>query len=108
VRRKALLFLQKKKQKNFYLLGALAPALPRPVVVSVSIEYLANRSHGVIASVAKQFIFRASGTKDGLLRCARHDAVVVRGQGLGHADYSKSFLLLFFKKEALACLARAP
>jgi hypothetical protein len=47
--KEALLFLKKKKQKNFYLLGALAGWLPKPAV-------------------------------------------------------SKSFLLLFFKKEALAFL----
>jgi hypothetical protein len=47
--KKALLFVNKKKQKNFDLLGALAPPLPQPAL-------------------------------------------------------SKSFLLLFFKKEALACL----
>jgi hypothetical protein len=29
---KSLLFLQKKKQKNSYLLGALSPPLPRPAV----------------------------------------------------------------------------
>jgi hypothetical protein len=99
VRKKALLFLQKKKQKNSYLLGAVAPASRTPTVMLVS---LANQSHRVIASAAKQSIFRAVLRKDGLLRCARNDAVPWEGQKPSQTVYSKSFLVLFFKKEPLA------
>jgi hypothetical protein len=80
-RKEALLFLEKKQQKNFYLWGVVA------------------------GSQLKAQIRR--GAEEGWLPFARHEERTFDGRRLSGTVYSKSFLLLFFKKEALSDLLPA-
>jgi hypothetical protein len=89
-------FFEKKKQKTFVCFG-----LVRGQFVTASSRHCERRE--------AIHLFRALGTKDGLLRCARNDGDGSVTRALGprwfqrlRTRITKSFLVLFFKKERLA------
>jgi penicillin-binding protein 1C len=95
--------VNKKKQKNFALLGAWARLLPN----STGLKNIVEKARCNLRVIASRRSRRgnpsspAAARQDGLLRFARNDDGALKRR-LNWHRFRKSFLLLFFKKEALA------